>query len=174
MRRELLRLIRREAMRSTPDKAGLIRAKMNSLVDAEIIEALYKASNAGVRIQLNVRGICCLRPGVKNLSENIQVISIVDQFLEHSRIFYFENGGEDEVYLSSADWMPRNLDRRIEIMFPVDDAASKKRLTDTLDAYFRDTIKSLTLLPARSYARSETAGRRRVRGRGERCPGAGA
>src|SRR4029077_3981023 len=139
LRRRLLRLIRRETMRSTPEKPGLIRAKMNSLVDSELIEALYKASNAGVRVQLNIRGICCLRPGIKNLSENIQVISIVDQFLEHSRIFYFENGGDEEVYLSSADWMPRNLDRRIEIAFPVDDHASKKRLIETLDLYFRDT-----------------------------------
>jgi polyphosphate kinase len=169
MRRNLLRLIRREEMRSTAERPGLIRAKMNSLVDAEIIEALYKASNAGVRIQLNVRGICGLRPGVKNMSENIQVISIVDQFLEHSRIFYFENGGESEVYLSSADWMPRNLDRRIEMMFPVDDAFCKKRLIETLDAYFRDTVKSWILLPDGSYARTETAGRRRFRAQEALC-----
>ena len=92
---------------------------MNSLVDEEIIRALYDASRAGVRIRLNVRGICCLRPGVKGVSETIEVVSIVDRFLEHSRVFHFRNGGDEEVYLASADWMPRNLDRRIELLFPV-------------------------------------------------------
>jgi polyphosphate kinase len=118
---------------------------------------------------LNVRGICCLRPGVKNLSENIQVISLVDQFLEHSRIFYFQNNGEDEVYLSSADWMPRNLDRRIEIMFPVGDAAGKKRLMETLDLYFRDTVKSWVLLPDGSYTRTDPGSRRRLRAQEALC-----
>lgn len=163
LRRKLLRLIHREAMRSTPEKPGLIRLKLNSLVDQELIEALYQASAAGVQIQLNVRGICCLRPGVKNLSENIKVISIVDQFLEHSRIYYFENGGSPEIYLSSADLMPRNLDKRIEILFPIEDAANKKRLIDTLDLYLRDTVKSWILLPDGSYARTEAGTRKRLR-----------
>src|SRR5439155_18488809 len=126
LRRRLLRMIRREALRSSPEHPGLIRAKMNSLADPDLIEALYQASKAGVTIELNVRGICRLRPGVPHLSETIKVISIVDQFLEHSRIFHFANGGEDEVYISSADWMPRNLDRRVEMLVPIDDAASKK------------------------------------------------
>ena len=94
---------------------------MNSLIDDEIIEALYAASRAGVRIRLNVRGICALRPGVPGVSDNIEVVSIVDRFLEHARVYYFLNGGDEEVYLASADWMTRNLDKRIELMFPVED-----------------------------------------------------
>lgn len=163
LRRRLLRLIRRETHRGTAEKPGLIRMKMNSLLDPELIEALYKASEAGVRVQLNIRGICGLRPGVKNLSENIQVISIVDQFLEHSRIFYFQNGGDEEIFMSSADGMPRNLDRRIEILFPIEEAACKRRLIDTLDLYFRDTVKSWVLLPDGSYTRTEASSRKRFR-----------
>ena len=169
LRRKLLRLIRREAMRGSRERPGFIRAKMNSLVDPELIEALYKASEAGVQIQLNVRGICCLRPGVKGLSETIDVVSIVDQFLEHSRIFHFGNGGDEEVYLSSADWMPRNLDRRVELLFPIDDAANKKRLIETLDAYFRDNTKSWKLMPNGSYERIEAAGKRKVRAQDVLC-----
>jgi polyphosphate kinase len=169
LRKKLLRLIRREAMRSAPGKPGLIRAKMNSLADPEIIEALYKASSAGVRIHLNVRGICCLRPGVKGLSENIQVVSIVDQFLEHSRIFYFANGGEEEVFLSSADWMPRNLERRIELLFPIEEAANKKRLIEVLDVYFKDNVKSWILLSDGSYARQDTTGKRKFRAQEALC-----
>lgn len=169
LRKKLLRLIRREVMRSIPGSPGLIKAKMNSLVDPELIDALYKASSAGVQIQLNVRGICCLRPGVKGLSENIQVISLVDQFLEHSRIFYFANGGEDEIYLSSADWMPRNLDRRIELMFPVDDTANKKRLMEVLDVYFRDTTKAWSLQPDGSYRRVEAGSKKKFRAQEALC-----
>jgi len=169
LRRRLLRLIQREAARSAPERPGRLIAKMNSLVDPEIIEALYQASRAGVRILLNVRGICCLRPGVKNLSETIQVVSLVDMFLEHSRIFYFANGGDDEVYLSSADWMPRNLDRRVELLFPVEDAAGKKKLVETLDFYFRDNVKSWTLREDGSYVRSEAAGRRKFRAQEALC-----
>ena len=119
LRERFLKLIERERRRAEDGQAAEIRAKMNSLVDEEMIRALYDASQAGVRIRLNVRGICCLRPGVKGVSETIEVVSIVDRFLEHSRIFHFRNGGDEEVYLSSADWMPRNLDRRIELLFPV-------------------------------------------------------
>lgn len=163
LRKRLIRLIRREVMRSTPERPGIIRAKMNSLADPELIETLYKASNSGVRIQLNVRGLCCLRPGVKGLSENIQVISIVDQFLEHSRIFYFANGGDEEIYLASADWMPRNFDRRIELLFPIEDAANKKRLLETLDLYFRDNVKAWALQSDGAYERVEAGGRRKFR-----------
>src|SRR5205814_5590020 len=117
MRERFLRLIQREQRRAEEGQAAEIRAKMNSLLDEEMIRALYDASKAGVRVRLNVRGVCCLRPGVKGVSDTMEVVSIVDRFLEHSRVFHFRNGGEDEVYLSSADWMRRNLDRRSELMF---------------------------------------------------------
>jgi polyphosphate kinase len=138
-------------MRSTKERPGLIMAKMNSLVDPQIIEALYKASKANVEIKLNVRGMCCLRPGVKDLSENIEVVSIVDMFLEHSRIFYFSNAGDDELYLSSADWMPRNLDRRLEIMFPIEDKENKREMEELLRLYFKDNVKAWQLQPNGSY-----------------------
>ncbi len=163
LKRALRRAIVREAMHSTKAEPGLILAKMNSLVDPDIIEALYRASKAGVQIKLNVRGICCLRPGVPGLSENIEVISIVDRFLEHSRIFYFSNGGGSEVYLSSADWMPRNLERRIEIMFPVEDAKNKKELIDLLKLYFKDNAKSWKLMPDGSYVRLEPGTEKKFR-----------
>ncbi len=154
LRRRLKRLILREGMRSHKNKPGLILAKMNSLVDAEIIEALYRASQQGVQIRLNVRGICCLRPGVKGLSETIEVTSIVDLFLEHSRLFYFQNGGDEEVYFSSADWMPRNLDRRLEILCPVDDAKRKAEVLEILKLYYKDNVKSWTLEPDGSYRKN--------------------
>jgi len=169
LRKKLLRLIRREVMRSTPENPGRIRAKMNSLADPELIDALYKASAAGVHIQLNVRGICCLRPGVKGLSENIQVVSLVDQFLEHSRIFSFANGGEEDVYLSSADWMPRNLDRRIELLFPIEEAANKKRLLEALEFYFRDNVKAWSLQADGTYARVESGNRKKFRAQEALC-----
>jgi polyphosphate kinase len=163
LRRRLLRLILRESVQSTPERPGLITAKMNSLVDKEIIEALYRASQKGVRIKLNVRGICCLRPEVKGLSENIEVVSIVDMFLEHSRLFYFFNGGEEEVYLSSADWMPRNLDRRLELMFPVEDKKNKKELIQLLSLYFKDNLKAWTLSPGGEYQKKEAGADKKFR-----------
>jgi polyphosphate kinase len=163
LRRRLLRLILRESVQSTPERPGLITAKMNSLVDKEIIEALYRASQKGVRIKLNVRGICCLRPGVKGLSENIEVVSIVDMFLEHSRLFCFFNGGEEEVYLSSADWMPRNLDRRLELMFPVEDKKNKKELIQLLSLYFKDNLKAWTLSPGGEYQKKEAGDDKKFR-----------
>jgi polyphosphate kinase len=169
LRRKLLRMIRRESLRSTPEKPGLIRAKMNSLADTDLIEALYQASRAGVRIELNVRGICRLRPGVPHLSENIRVISLVDQFLEHSRIFYFSNGGEEEIYLSSADWMPRNLDRRIELLVPIDDPGGKKELIEILDVYFRDNTKTWSLQPDGRYAKLEPGKGKKVRAQEVLC-----
>ncbi|MFZ5802643.1 MAG: polyphosphate kinase 1 [Candidatus Omnitrophota bacterium] len=153
LRRRLLRMIHREALRSRKEEPGLILAKMNSLVDPELIEAFYKASQAGVRIRLNVRGICCLRPGVPSMSENIEVTSIVDMFLEHARIFYFQNGKDEEIYLSSADGMPRNLDRRLELFFPVEAPSLKKELKGVLEAYFRDNGKAWTLDAQGDYVR---------------------
>jgi len=142
LRRRMLKLIGRERRRAEAGQAAEIVAKMNSLADAEIIDALYEASQAGVTIRLNVRGICELRPGVPGLSANIEVVSIVDRFLEHARVYYFSNGGEDEVYLASADWMTRNLDKRVELMFPVEQPEPKARVIYTLRAMFRDTVKS--------------------------------
>jgi polyphosphate kinase len=152
LRDRVLKLIDRERRRAAEGQAAEIRAKMNSLVDEEIIRALYEASKAGVRIRLNVRGICCLRPGVKGVSDTIEVVSIVDRFLEHSRVLHVRNGGDEEVYLSSADWMPRNLDRRIELLFPVPPDARKKVL-DTLDAMFLDNVKGRRLLSDGTYKR---------------------
>ncbi|MBI5240118.1 MAG: polyphosphate kinase 1 [Elusimicrobia bacterium] len=163
LRRRLLRLIAREAMTSTKSRPGVITAKMNSLVDPELIEALYAASKAGVQVRLNVRGICRLRPGVKDLSENIEVVSVVDMFLEHARVFHFGNRGEDEVYLSSADWMPRNLDRRVELMFPVEDKEHKKELVELLKLYFRDNEKAWRLDPDGSYEKVPGEGKKRFR-----------
>jgi polyphosphate kinase len=152
LRERFLKLIGRETRRATEGQAAEIRAKMNSLVDEDIIRALYDASRAGVRIKLNVRGVCCLRPGVKGVSETIEVVSIVDRFLEHSRIYHFRNGGDDEVYLSSADWMTRNLDRRIELLFPTGPEARQK-VMGILDAMFLDDVKSRRLMPDGSYKR---------------------
>jgi polyphosphate kinase len=137
---------------------GRIIAKMNSIVDPEVIRALYRASQAGVRIDLSVRGICCLRPGVPGVSENIRVTSVVDRYLEHARIFCFENGGKREVYLSSADWMPRNFVRRVEIMFPIEDEALRNRVVDEILATaLSDTAKARRLMPDGSYQRLHPA-----------------
>jgi polyphosphate kinase len=151
MRDRLIELIENEAERRRDGQQALIMAKMNSLVDPGIIRALYAASKAGVTVKLNVRGICCLRPGVKKVSRNISVVSIVDRFLEHARIFYFHQGGEERVFISSADWMPRNLRRRIELMVPIDDPAARKKLIDQLHTYFADTVKARELLPDGGY-----------------------
>lgn len=141
----ILNMIQREMERSTPENPGLIIAKMNALTHEEVISALYKASQAGVRVLLNIRGICMLVPGVKGLSENIKVVSIVDRYLEHSRIFYFQNGGMPELYCSSADWMSRNLDRRIELMFPILDKDAFTDVKSILDTYFADNTNAMEL-----------------------------
>lgn len=161
LRERLLEMIEVEARRKRHGKKAQIMVKLNSLVDPAIIDALYQASQAGVRIQLNVRGICCLRPGVPGLSETIQVISIVDRFLEHARIFYFYHGGDERVFLSSADWMPRNLDRRVELMVPIEDPRCRDRLMAILETYFDDTVKARSLLPDGTYQRVAPPGRRR-------------
>ena len=160
LRERFLALIERERRRAEAGQAAEIRAKMNALVDEEIIQALYAASSAGVKIHLNVRGICCLRPGVKGASENIDVVSVVDRFLEHARIFYFRNGGDEELYLASADWMPRNLDKRIELMFPIESVECRARVVQALEATFQDNVKARVLQPDGSY-------KRRRPGRGE-------
>jgi len=142
LRQRFLALIDRERRRADAGQPAEIIAKMNSLVDDEIIEALYSASRAGVRIRLNVRGSCTLRPGAPGASENIEVVSIIDRFLEHSRIYYFLNGGDEDVFLASADWMTRNLDKRIELMFPIEQPESRAKILFALRAMFRDSVKS--------------------------------
>jgi polyphosphate kinase len=128
--------------------------KANSLVDPDLIRLLYKASQAGVKVDLLVRGICCLRAGVNGLSEGIRVISIVGRYLEHSRIFYFLNNEKEEIYLSSADLMPRNLDHRVEIMYPVDNPAQARYLRqDVLENYFKDNSRARIMQPDGSYTR---------------------
>ena len=159
LRRKFLKLIRREIKNAKDSRPAYIRAKMNSLCDQEIIEALYEASAAGVKIQLLVRGICCLRSGIKGVSENIQVRSIVGNFLEHSRIFDFCNDGHAEVYMGSADWMPRNLDRRVEIVFPVLDEELKKKALHILDVEFEDNVKAHILQPDGTYEKIDKRGK---------------
>jgi polyphosphate kinase len=147
-------LIERERAHAEEGRPARIIAKINSLVDPEIIEALYRASQAGVRIDLIVRGICCLRPGLPGVSENIRVISIVDKYLEHSRIAYFQNGDDPEVFLASADWMPRNFRRRVEIMFPIESPPLRRRLVDgILGVLLADNAKASDLQPDGSYRR---------------------
>lgn len=155
LRKKFLYLINRETENSRNGKKAKIIAKMNSLVDVEIIDALYKASNAGVTIELIVRGICCLKPGVPELSENIVVRSIVGRFLEHSRIYYFYNNGDDVIYLSSADWMSRNLDRRVEILFPIEDKKNSKVLKEILSVYLKDNVKARVLNKDGKYIKPE-------------------
>ncbi len=142
LKKKFLYLIDREKKCAEAGVGGHIIAKMNSLCDKDIMEALYDASAAGVKIELIVRGICCLKVGIPGVSENISVRSIVGNFLEHSRIFYFQNGGKDEIYCGSADWMPRNLDRRVEIVFPVEDEKLKGQLMHILEGQLKDTEKA--------------------------------
>jgi len=138
LRKGMESLIRREIDHAHAGRPGRIRAKMNSLVDPGIIALLYEASQAGVQIELIIRGMCSLIPGKQGLSESITVISIIGQFLEHSRIFWFNNGGSPEVFIGSADWMTRNLDRRVEAITPVEDLALRQKLERLLDLYFSD------------------------------------
>ncbi|MBI5773059.1 MAG: polyphosphate kinase 1 [Verrucomicrobia bacterium] len=148
----ILALINREADNARQGLPARIIAKMNALVDREIIEALYRASQAGVKIDLIVRGICCLRPGVKGVSDHITVVSIVDRFLEHSRIFYFENACQPEVFVGSADWMPRNFFRRIEVVFPIEDGNLRERVRhELLERMLTDNAKARRLHPDGSY-----------------------
>lgn len=146
-------LVEREIRHAKEGQEAHIIAKMNSVCDKDIIELMYRASKAGVKIELIVRGICCLIPQLEGVSENITVRSIVGTFLEHSRIFYFENGGNPEIYMASADWMSRNLDRRVEIMFPVEDAKLKKEVKHILDVQLADNVKAQLMQHDGSYVR---------------------
>lgn len=157
MRDRFLMFIRREIEKVQKGETGRIVAKMNSLVDQTIISTLYEASRAGVAIDLIVRGICCLRPGVEGISDNIKVISIVGRFLEHSRIFYFYNGGQEEVYIGSADWMPRNLDRRVEAIAPIEDPEIAKDLQEILGIMLCDNRQAWELQPDGEYVRRQSS-----------------
>ena len=154
----LLYLIEREISHSSAESPGRIMAKMNALSDRDIINALYKASQAGVEVLLNVRGICLLVPGTPGISDNIKVIGIIDHYLEHSRIYYFANGGDEELYLSSADWMPRNLEHRVELMFPVLQDDTKQLVMEILKAYFLDNSHAWSLNSHGSWSRVAAEG----------------
>ena len=169
LRGRLLRLIRRETEHARKGMEAHIIAKMNSLCDKEVIAALYEASCAGVKIELIVRGICCLKAGVPGLSENIHVRSIVGNFLEHSRIFYFENGGSPQLFMASADWMPRNLDKRVEIMFPVEDPAIKEQVLHILEVELADNVKAHVLQPDGSYEKVDLRGKMKVNSQDQFC-----
>ena len=159
LRSKFLSLIEREKEHAKNGRPARIIAKMNSLCDPGIIEALYDASEAGVEIDLIVRGICCLRAGIKGLSEHIRVRSIVGTFLEHSRIFYFENNGNAEYYMGSADWMPRNLDKRVEILFPVEDPILQEEIYHILHIQLSDTKKAHLLMPDGQYVKVDQRGK---------------
>jgi polyphosphate kinase len=161
MKPRLLEMIDDEAERARQGLPSRIVAKINSLQDPEMIEALYKASQAGVEIRLNVRGICCLKPGDPKFSKNIEVVSVVDRFLEHARVFYFHKGGNGEVFISSADWMTRNLEKRVELMIPIEESALKRRLVRILEAYFQDNTQASAILP-------DGTSKRLIRGRGQK------
>uniref|UniRef100_UPI003FF14481 RNA degradosome polyphosphate kinase n=1 Tax=Candidatus Ventrimonas sp. TaxID=3048889 RepID=UPI003FF14481 len=159
LRSRCIRMIKREAEHARAGKPARIMAKMNSLCDKEVIANLYEASCAGVKIELVVRGICCLKAGIPGLSENITVHSIVGNFLEHARILYVENDGSPEVYMGSADWMPRNLDKRVEIMFPVEDPELKKQVIHILQVQLEDNVKAHVLQPDGTYEKIDKRGK---------------
>ncbi|MGN0408082.1 MAG: RNA degradosome polyphosphate kinase [Bacteroides sp.] len=162
LRNKFLKLIDREIEHAVNGETAHVIAKMNSLCDKTIIEKLYEASCKGVKIELIVRGICCLKPGVPGLSDNISVRSIVGNFLEHARIFYFENGGSSEIYMGSADWMPRNLDKRVEILFPVEDEKLKEQVLHVLNVQLADNEKAHIMQPDGSYEKPDRRGRREI------------
>jgi polyphosphate kinase len=152
LRDELLARIAREVEAHRRSGGGRIAFKVNALVDHRVIRSLYRASRSGVKVDLNVRGVCCLRPGVAGVSDHITVTSIVGRFLEHARIFYFRNGGNEEVFLGSADLMPRNFDNRVEVLFPVGDPRLRRKVVDEiLDVHLRDNAKARRLRPDGNY-----------------------
>ncbi|MCI6676349.1 MAG: RNA degradosome polyphosphate kinase [Clostridiales bacterium] len=174
LRHRFIRLIQREAQYAREGKEAHIVAKMNSLCDKEIIATLYEASQAGVKIELIIRGICCLKVGIPGISENISVRSIVGNFLEHSRIFYFHNDGAEEVYMGSADWMPRNLDKRVEILFPVEDLKLKEEVKHILQVELDDTVKARILQKDGKYERVDRRGKPAVNSQDQFCEEAAA
>lgn len=145
LRERLLSLIRSETDRAGRGEVAEIMLKMNALEDRKMIEALYEASRAGVKVKLNIRGICCLRPGIKGYSENITVVSIIDRYLEHARVFWFRQGGKNAVFIASADFMNRNLSKRVELLVPIEDKDARKRLTHILETHFNDTARGRVL-----------------------------
>lgn len=151
LRNKILELIDGERARSRQGQKAEIIAKMNALVDTDVIDALYQASMEGVKIRLNIRGVCCLRPGVKDLSETIRVVSIIDRYLEHARIFSFHHGGDRQLFISSADWMPRNLNRRVELLTPILDADCRDKLRQILSTYFKDDVAAWEMQPGGNY-----------------------
>ncbi len=154
-----LHLINRETENAKAGKKAIIVAKINALCDMDIIKALYEASMAGVKIELIVRGICCLKVGIPGVSENINVRSVVGRFLEHSRIFYFENGGHPEIFCGSADWMPRNLERRVEILFPIEDVKLRERVLHILDTMLKDNVKAKIMDEKGDYNKIDKRGK---------------
>ncbi|MEX0613567.1 MAG: polyphosphate kinase 1, partial [Pirellulales bacterium] len=157
LKRRTIELIDEQAARAREGKRSRIIAKLNSLVDRETIEALYRASQAGVPVDLMIRGICCLRPGLPGISDNIRVQSVVDRFLEHSRILVFGEGSKEQVFLSSADWMPRNFDRRVEVMFPVEAEDLRRRIVDEIiPTYLKDNRRTRVLQADGTYVRAKT------------------
>jgi len=157
LRDKVIEMIEAETERKRQGQRAVILAKCNSLVDPEIITALYNASEAGVTIKLNIRGICCLRPGLPGISENIEVVSIIDRFLEHARIFCFSHGGDDRVFISSADWMPRNLEKRVELLVPILENSCRERLIAIMNCYFADTVKARRILEDGGYENIKTS-----------------
>jgi polyphosphate kinase len=154
LKRKTIELINEQAARAREGKRSRIFAKLNSLVDRQTIEALYRASQAGVPIDLMIRGICCLRPGLPEISENIRVRSVVDRFLEHSRILVFGEGSKEQIYLSSADWMPRNFERRVEVMFPVESESLRRRIVEEIiPTYLNDNRRTRILNSDGTYSR---------------------
>jgi polyphosphate kinase len=162
LRRELEKRIGLEMAHARAGRPARLIAKVNSLVDPPLINLLYQASQAGVQIDLIVRGICCLCPGVPGQSENITVRSIIGRFLEHSRIFYFYNDGQEDLFLSSADWMPRNLDRRVELMFPVEEALVREKIMHVLQIELADSVQARLMKPSGEYVRVDRRGKTSV------------
>ncbi len=162
LRKHCMQLIEREERHALQGKKAKIVAKMNSLCDPGIMKALYKAASAGVKIELIVRGICGIKPNMKGISESITIRSIVGRYLEHSRVFYFYNDGNEDVYLSSADWMPRNFNRRVELLFPIEDKRIKERLKQILEIMLQDTVKAKVKTNNGDYVMIEREGKKPI------------